>query len=288
MDSTALSLCMENNLPIIVFDLRAPRQHRARASGEKIGTLVTEARSRSSPPARRAAVRWRGRLDHDRRRIRQRRRPDDRRRWRPSAASWPPSAPAAPTPAWWSTCEVDYYGVPTPPRTSSPPSACPSRASSPSSPGTVRLMGAIEKAIQKSDLGLTPTNDGTIIRLSIPPAHRGAAQRAGARWCTRRWRRGASRCATSAATATKHLRRLQREKLISEDDQFRGQEKLQKLTDEYIAAGRPRGRGEGGGAAGGLERAARWNQAPAQQRRNRWRAALRRTNRLPEGRLSCP
>ena len=42
MDSTALTLCMENSVPIIVFDLRAPSSIERAASGEEIGTLVTE------------------------------------------------------------------------------------------------------------------------------------------------------------------------------------------------------------------------------------------------------
>jgi uridylate kinase len=49
MDSTALSLCMENHLPIIVFDLRAPSSIERAASGEKIGTLVTEEESVLAP-----------------------------------------------------------------------------------------------------------------------------------------------------------------------------------------------------------------------------------------------
>ena len=49
MDSTALSLCMENNLPIVVFDLRAPTSIERAACGEKIGTLVTEEKSVLAP-----------------------------------------------------------------------------------------------------------------------------------------------------------------------------------------------------------------------------------------------
>ena len=52
MDSTALALCMENNLPIIVFDLRAPSSIERAASGEKIGTLVTEEKSILAPAQR--------------------------------------------------------------------------------------------------------------------------------------------------------------------------------------------------------------------------------------------
>jgi uridylate kinase len=49
MDSTALSLCMDNNLPIIVFDLRAPNSIARAASGEKIGTLVAQHESALAP-----------------------------------------------------------------------------------------------------------------------------------------------------------------------------------------------------------------------------------------------
>ena len=51
MDSTALALCMENNLPILVFDLQAPSSIERAASGEKIGTLVTEEKSILAGPA---------------------------------------------------------------------------------------------------------------------------------------------------------------------------------------------------------------------------------------------
>ncbi len=49
MDSTALSLCMDNNLPIVVFDLRAPNSISRVASGEKIGTLVGQHESALAP-----------------------------------------------------------------------------------------------------------------------------------------------------------------------------------------------------------------------------------------------
>jgi uridylate kinase len=49
MDSTALSLCMDNNLPIIVFDLRAPNGIARAASGEKIGTLVAQQETALAP-----------------------------------------------------------------------------------------------------------------------------------------------------------------------------------------------------------------------------------------------
>jgi ribosome recycling factor len=92
---------------------------------------------------------------------------------------------------------------------------------------------AIEKAIQASELGLNPNNDGTIIRLNIPAltqerrhelqkiVHRRAEE---ARVAVRNVRR----------SAIDDLREFEKEKLISEDESKRGQDETQKLTDKYI------------------------------------------------------
>ena len=90
----------------------------------------------------------------------------------------------------------------------------------------------IEKAIQHSDLGINPSNDGRLIRLVIPPL-------------TEERRRDLTKLVRSRVEESKiALRNIRRdaledlrgfgnEKLISEDDQRRGQEKLQELTDRY-------------------------------------------------------
>lgn len=95
--------------------------------------------------------------------------------------------------------------------------------------GTLR---AIEKAIQQSDLGLNPQNDGRIIRLAIPPL-------------TEERRRDLVRLVRARAEEAKvairnhrresmdDLRELEHEKLISEDDLRRAQERLQELTDRW-------------------------------------------------------
>ena len=92
---------------------------------------------------------------------------------------------------------------------------------------------AVEKAIQASELGLTPNNDGTVIRLNIPAltqerrmelqklVHRRVEE---ARVAVRNVRR----------SAIDDLRDFEKEKLISEDESKRGQEDVQKLTDRYI------------------------------------------------------
>lgn len=94
-------------------------------------------------------------------------------------------------------------------------------------------VAAIERAILTSDLGLNPNSDGKIIRLNIPPLteerRRDLTKLVGgrvedARVAIRNVRRDAQN----------DLRGLQRDKKISEDELYQAQERLQKLTDEYI------------------------------------------------------
>src|SRR4030042_2032502 len=127
---------------------------------------------------------------------------------------------------------VDYYGVPTPLNQLATISVPDPRLLT-IQPWDRQAMGAIEKAILKSDLSLTPTNDGTIIRLSIPQLTE-ERRRELAKSVHRKVEDGRVEIRNIRREGHDELRRLQREKLISEDDQFRGQEKLQKLTDEYI------------------------------------------------------
>ena len=91
----------------------------------------------------------------------------------------------------------------------------------------------IEKSILASDLGLTPMNDGKVIRLNLPPLNEERrhelikfvhARLEDARIAVRNIRRDSN----------KYMRDFEEEKLISEDDLKRGEEDIQKLTDKYI------------------------------------------------------
>ncbi|NMC30366.1 MAG: ribosome recycling factor [Pelolinea sp.] len=91
----------------------------------------------------------------------------------------------------------------------------------------------IEKAILASDLGLTPLNDGKVIRLNIPPLNE---QRR-----VELTKLVGNRCEDSRIAirnvrrdSIKDLRDFEKEKLISEDDLKRGEEEIQKLTDKMI------------------------------------------------------
>ena len=100
-------------------------------------------------------------------------------------------------------------------------------------PWDLSQIGAIEKAIQSSDLGLNPMNDGKVIRLHIPPLteerrkelvkhlhHVVEEHRVAARNVRRE--------------ANEAVKKLQKGKKISEDEQHRAQDDIQKLTDDTI------------------------------------------------------
>jgi len=127
---------------------------------------------------------------------------------------------------------VDYYGVPTPLNQLATIAVSDPRLLT-IQPWDRQAMGAIEKAILKSDLSLTPTNDGTLIRLSIPQLTE-ERRRELAKVVHKKVEEARVEVRNFRRDAHDELRRLQKEKLISEDDQYRGQEKLQKLTDEFV------------------------------------------------------
>ena len=82
------------------------------------------------------------------------------------------------TPALLDKIQVDYYGTPTPLNQVGTIST-PDPRTLVIQPWDKSVLDAIEKAIQKSDLGLTPDNDGNIIRINIPPSDGGTADRIG-------------------------------------------------------------------------------------------------------------
>lgn len=100
-------------------------------------------------------------------------------------------------------------------------------------PWDAGTIGAIERAILKSDLGLTPSNDGRIIRLPIPPLT-DERRRDLARLVSRRVEEARVAIRNCRRDGLKDLGDLEKEKQISEDDFFKAKDDLQKLTDDYI------------------------------------------------------
>jgi ribosome recycling factor len=95
-------------------------------------------------------------------------------------------------------------------------------------------LGNIEKAILKSDLGLTPSNDGKLIRLPIPPLTE-ERRRALVKRVHQRIEEAHIVIRNIRHHALDDLKDFEKEKLISEDDHFRAKDQLQELTNKYIA-----------------------------------------------------
>ena len=128
---------------------------------------------------------------------------------------------------------VDYYGAPTPINQVASLSLIDARTIG-VMPFEKKMGGPIEKAIRDSDLGLNPASVGDMIRVPMPALTeerrkdltkvvRGEAE--GARVAVRNIRRDAN----------DQLKKALKDKSISEDDERRAQEDVQKLTDKYIA-----------------------------------------------------
>jgi ribosome recycling factor len=94
-------------------------------------------------------------------------------------------------------------------------------------------LAAIERAILKSDLGLTPNNDGKIIRLNIPRLTE-ERRRDLSKLVGRRVEEGRVAVRNVRRDALHDLRELKTENMISEDEFFKAQDDLQKLTNKYI------------------------------------------------------
>lgn len=128
---------------------------------------------------------------------------------------------------------VEYYGTPTPLNQLANMSVPESRLIV-IQPWDKSMLGAVEKAILKADLGLNPSNDGSVIRLAIPQL-------------TEERRKELVKVTKKAAeekrVAVRNMRRDANEKLkglekeahISEDEIKKGMEDAQKLTDRYVA-----------------------------------------------------
>lgn len=129
---------------------------------------------------------------------------------------------------------VDYYGTPTPVKQVAKVSAPEPRLIT-IVPWERKMLGAIEKSILKSDLGLNPNNDGTMIRLEIPQP---TEER------RKELTKKVSKDAEEAKVAVRNIRRevnetikkMEKKKEITEDDSKEAQENIQKLTDKKIKA----------------------------------------------------
>ncbi|HEY3941480.1 MAG TPA: ribosome recycling factor [Acidimicrobiales bacterium] len=138
------------------------------------------------------------------------------------------------TPALVETLVVDYYGTPTPLRQLAGFSV-PDAMLLVVSPYDKGSLGAIEKAIQSSDLGINPTNDGAVIRLAFPPL---TEERRRDLVKVVRHKSEEGRVAIrNVRRASRHeLEGLEKDGSLSSDDLERTEKDLEKLTHEQVVA----------------------------------------------------
>jgi len=128
---------------------------------------------------------------------------------------------------------VDYYGTPTP-LNQVATLGVPEPSTVTVQPWDTTLIAAIEKAIRSSDLGLNPMSDGKLLRIPIPPL---TEER------RKELVKHLHKVLENHRTAIRNIRRdsnealkkVLKDKKISEDDEKRGLEEIQKLTDDFIA-----------------------------------------------------
>ncbi|MCX6030074.1 MAG: ribosome recycling factor [Chloroflexi bacterium] len=136
------------------------------------------------------------------------------------------------SPALVERIQVEYYGVPTALNqlagvTVPEPRLLVIR------PWDRSTIGIIEKAILKSDLGMTPTNDGQVIRLTVPQLT-DERRHSLTRLVAKRVEEGRVSARNMRRDAVEMLRDLEKEKIIDEDQMYDGREQVQKLTDDFI------------------------------------------------------
>ncbi|MHB0877745.1 MAG: ribosome recycling factor [Anaerolineae bacterium] len=135
-------------------------------------------------------------------------------------------------PALLDRIRVDYYGTPTALQQLAGVSV-PEPAMLMIRPWDRGSLGLIERAILQSDLGLTPNNDGQVIRLNIPVLTE-ERRRDLARMVAKRVEEGRVAVRNVRRDALNDLKDMESEKMITEDDLDDGRERLQKLTDSFI------------------------------------------------------
>ena len=138
------------------------------------------------------------------------------------------------TPSLVENITVDYYGVPTPLKQIASISAPDARAIM-VQPWDKQAMREIEKSLQKSDMGFNPSNDGNNITVPIPPLNQERRLDL-VRLLKRKIEDGKVSIRNVRRDGQDSLRKMEREKAISQDQNRRAQEQLQKATDNHTKA----------------------------------------------------
>lgn len=129
--------------------------------------------------------------------------------------------------------QVDYYGTMTPLNQMAGISV-PEPQLLIIQPWDKSALGAVEKAIQQSDLGLSPSNDGNVIRLAFPPLSE-ERRRDLVKVVKKQAEDGRVAVRNIRRDANEHIKAKEKNHELSEDDSKRAVEEVQKITDKHIA-----------------------------------------------------
>lgn len=135
-------------------------------------------------------------------------------------------------PALIENLQVEYYGSPTP-LSQVASIKVPDARLLVIEPWDRGVLGGIEKAILKSDIGLTPNNDGAVIRLSFPQLTQERRQEL-VKVVHKKVEDGKVALRNIRRDAHEELRAMEKRKEISEDEEKRATDQLQKLVDRYV------------------------------------------------------
>jgi ribosome recycling factor len=128
--------------------------------------------------------------------------------------------------------QVDYYGTPTPINQVAQLSAPDARTVT-VQPYDVSMVGPIEKSIRASDLDLNPSNDGRLIRIPIPSLTEDRRKQL-AKHVHKVLEEHRTAVRNIRRDGNEHLKKMLKDKKISEDDEKQGLAEIQKLTDDHI------------------------------------------------------
>ncbi|SHI78060.1 ribosome recycling factor [Desulfatibacillum alkenivorans DSM 16219] len=128
--------------------------------------------------------------------------------------------------------KLDYYGTPTPINQAATVAIPESRLIT-IQPWDASVIKEIEKAILKSDLGLNPSNDGKIIRIAIPPLTEDRRKEM-VKLVNKMAEEGKISVRNARRDANETIKSMKKDGDIAEDLAFKGQEEVQKITDDFV------------------------------------------------------
>ena len=218
MDTTALSLCMENSLPIHVFELADGNILRV-ATGEQVRNHHLDPRKGALMPTIEEF------LDDAKRRM--------DRSIETTRTEFNSVRTGRASAALLDRITIDYYGTATPLKNMATIGVPEPRMITvqPFDPTQIK---AIEKAVQESDLGLTPSNDGKLIRLPIPQLTEERRKEL-VKLVRKYGEEGKVAIRNVRRDVMRHLEELVRNGEVGDDEELRGEKQVQKLTDEHTS-----------------------------------------------------